>query len=100
MLLAILLTASRTAAAKLRLGRIPTPRSLGGSDEEAACTRLRAPGAGKSTPKGPAPGAAAMDTSVLPATSLKAVSLQDYEDLVRLREAFVEFLLSEPRAAA
>ncbi|WP_154578611.1 hypothetical protein [Arthrobacter sp. BL-252-APC-1A] len=55
---------------------------------------------GKSTPKGPAPGAAAMDTPVPPATSLKAVSLQDYEDLVRLREAFVEFLLSEPRAAA
>ena len=52
---------------------------------------------GKSTPKGPAPGAAAMDTSV--PVSLNAVSLQDYEALVSIREAFVNFLLGEPAAA-
>ena len=57
---------------------------------------------GKSTPKGPAPGAAAMDNSpAFPnASSLNAVSLQEYEALVRIREAFVDFLLDEPAAAA
>ncbi|MFZ3416130.1 hypothetical protein [Arthrobacter sp. 3Tela_A] len=55
---------------------------------------------GKSTPKGPAPGAAAMDTSATVSTSsLNAVSLQDYEALVSIREAFVNFLLGEPAAA-
>ncbi|MER2136194.1 MAG: hypothetical protein ABS910_16130 [Arthrobacter sp.] len=55
---------------------------------------------GKSTPKGPAPGAAAMDTSAPVSTSLNAVSLQDYEALVSIREAFVDFLLGEPASAA
>ncbi|MER1995973.1 MAG: hypothetical protein ABTA24_05680 [Arthrobacter sp.] len=55
---------------------------------------------GKSTPKGPAPGAAAMDTSAPVSASFNAVSLQDYEDLVRIRQAFVDFLLDEPAAAA
>lgn len=56
---------------------------------------------GKSTPKGPAPGAAAMDNApAIPVTaSLNAVSLQDYEALVSIREAFVNFLLGEPAAA-
>lgn len=57
---------------------------------------------GKSTPKGPAHGAAAMDNSVdFPVSaSLNAVSLQDYEALTRIREAFVDFLLGEPATAA
>ncbi|MFF2605182.1 hypothetical protein [Arthrobacter koreensis] len=42
-----------------------------------------------------------MDTSASPCDrGLNAVSLQDYESLVSTREAFVDFLLGEPAAAA
>ncbi|WP_267240580.1 hypothetical protein [Arthrobacter gandavensis] len=42
-----------------------------------------------------------MDNSEFPpASGLNAVSLQDYGSLVSIREAFVDFLLGEPAAAA
>lgn len=85
--------------AKLRLGHIPTPRSVGGSDDEAARIRpFGVTGAGKSSRKDAAhccpPMSVSSPSEACPQAVLSAVSIHDYETLMAPREAFVDFLLT------
>lgn len=92
-------------AAKLRLGHLPTLRSLGGSDDEAARIHpsgylVRARAHGRTAALCRPLMTTAADTASRSSTALSMVSISDYEALIAPRGAFVDFLVGPFPAAS